>query len=105
MEDRGWSQAFSELAASATQALVRLWKQDLVQVALAIGMFLALALPLLMVIVLLWYVDSTGWRPAGGFYKIGAGPCAPDVMVAGLPLLLGRCSRRRGTLGRSAREG
>ncbi len=72
MEDRSWSQAFSELAATLSQAVVRLWKQDLVQVGLAIGMFLALALPLLIVIVLLWYVDSTGWRPAGGFYKIGS---------------------------------
>lgn len=71
MQDRGWIEAFSELAASVSQAVVRLWKQDLVQVGLAIGMFLALALPLLIVIVLLWYVDSTGWRPAGGFYKIG----------------------------------
>lgn len=72
MQDRGWIEAFSELAASVSQAVVRLWKQDLVQVGLAIGMFLALALPLLIVIALLWYVDSTGWRPAGGFYKIGS---------------------------------
>jgi hypothetical protein len=72
MQDGGWSQAFTEIAESAVRALVRLWKQDIVQVGLAIGMFLALALPLLIVIALLWYVDASGWRPAGGFYKIGS---------------------------------
>lgn len=77
MQDGAWSQAFSELAATTMQALVRLWKQDIVQVGLAIGMFLALALPLLIVILLLWYIDSTGWRPAGGFYKIGIGSGDP----------------------------
>ena len=34
-------------------------------------MFFALAVPLLIVIRVLWYIDSTGWRPTGGFYKIG----------------------------------
>jgi hypothetical protein len=83
MQDGGWSQAFSELAASAVRALVRLWKQDIVQVGLAIGMFLALALPLLIVIALLWYVESSGWRPAGGFYKIGrlSGATSPDAQA------------------------
>lgn len=71
MLDRSWIEACSEIGTSVSDALVRLWKQDLVQVGLAIGMFLALALPLLFVILLLWYVDSTGWRPSGGFYKIG----------------------------------
>ena len=84
-------QAFSELVASVVQALVLLWKQEIVQVGLAIGMFLALALPLLIVILLLWYIDSTGWRPSGGFYKIGlrAGDSLldPRVYAAGFNLL------------------
>lgn len=74
MQDISWSQAFSELATSVVDALVRLWKQDIVQVGLAIGFFLALALPLLLVIALLWYIDASGWRPEGGFYKIGWAP-------------------------------
>jgi hypothetical protein len=74
MQDNSWREAFSELTGAIAAAMVRLWKQDILQVGLAIGMFLALALPLLIVIVLLWYLDSTGWRPQGGFYKIGLGP-------------------------------
>jgi hypothetical protein len=42
-----------------------------VQVGLTVGMFFALAIPLLLVILILWWIDSTGWRPAEGFYKIG----------------------------------
>jgi hypothetical protein len=72
MQDGTWGQALSELTATIAQALIRLLKQDFVQVGLAIGMFLALALPLLLVIALLWYIDASGWRPEGGFYKIGA---------------------------------
>jgi hypothetical protein len=91
MQDSGWSQALSELAASITQALIRLWKQDIVQVCLAIGMFLALSAPILIVILLLWYIDSTGWRPSGGFYKIGFGSgdplLDPSVYAAGVNLL------------------
>jgi hypothetical protein len=72
MQEGTWGQALSELSATISQAVIRLLKQDFVQVGLAIGMFLALALPLLLVIGVLWYIDSSGWRPEGGFYKIGA---------------------------------
>jgi hypothetical protein len=72
MQDGTWGQALSELSATIAQAVIRLLKQDFVQVGLAIGMFLALALPLLLVIAVLWYIDASGWRPEGGFYKIGA---------------------------------
>lgn len=71
MPDNTWNEAFSELVATARQTLVRLWKQDITQAALTIGLILALALPLIIVILVLWYLDSTGWRPEGGFYKIG----------------------------------
>ena len=110
MQDSGWSQAFSELAATLTQAIVRLWKQDIVQVGLAIGMFLALALPLLIVVLLLWYIDSTGWRPSGGFYKIGirsGDPLLdPSAYAAGINLLLvsitpARCAARKCCISRT----
>ena len=73
MQDGTWTSAVSELLGSARLAFVRFWKEDIVQVALASGMFLALALPLVIVILLLWWLDSTGWRPTGGSYKIGQG--------------------------------
>ncbi len=84
MPDNTWSEAFSELLATSRQTLVRLWKQDITQVALTIGLILALALPLTIVILLLWYLDSTGWRPEGGFYKIGLSLL--DALPGGAPL-------------------
>ena len=71
MQDGSWSQALAELLHDGLAAVVRFWKQVVVQVGMTVGVFLALALPLLLVILLLWYLDSTGWRPSGGFYKIG----------------------------------
>jgi len=107
MQDSGWGQAFAELAASLTQALVRLWKQDIVQVGLAIGMFFALAVPLLLVIFLLWYIDSTGWRPSGGFYKIGIRSGDPlldaSVYTAGMNLLFISTARVRLAARKSSR--
>ena len=71
MQDSTWTRALLELVDAVLTAFVRFWKQDMVQVFLAVGMFFALAVPLLIVILVLWYIDSTGWRPTGGFYKIG----------------------------------
>jgi hypothetical protein len=72
MQDGSWSQALAELVQAVVAAWVRFWKQDMVQVALTVGMFLALAVPLLLVVALLWYLDETGWRASSGFYTIGA---------------------------------
>lgn len=84
METSTWTEALSELAETVSAAFVRFWKQDIVQVGLALGMFLALALPLLLVMLVLWYLDSTGWRPDSGFYKIGQ---APDALVSGATMV------------------
>ena len=88
MQDTTWKQAVAEIGTSLVDAVVRFFKQDLVQVGLTGLMFLALALPMLLVMLILWYIDSTGWRPAGGFYKIGAaGPEAVQACAAQLGLL------------------
>jgi ABC-type dipeptide/oligopeptide/nickel transport system permease component len=71
MNDGTWSEALAEIVASVVAAFVRFWKNDVVQVGLTVAFFFALAIPLLLVLLLLWYLDSTGWRPEGGFYKIG----------------------------------
>lgn len=77
MQDGSWSQAIAELLRDGIAAVVRFWKQVVVQVGLTLGVFGALALPLVLVILLLWYLDSTGWRPASGFYKIGMSQDSP----------------------------
>ena len=66
-----WTEAFTELVDTVVGAVLRFWKQDMVQVGLTIGLFLGLATPIILVILTLWFVDATGWRPATGFYKIG----------------------------------
>jgi hypothetical protein len=80
MQSSTWSEALSEIVESVVSAFVRFWKQDIVQVGLTLGMFLALAVPLLLVMLVLWYLDSTGWRPSSGFYKIGM---SPEDLVSG----------------------
>ena len=67
MQESSWSQALTEIVQAVVATFVRFWKQDMVQVLLTVGMFLALALPLLLVVLLLWYLDATGWRPSSGF--------------------------------------
>jgi ABC-type dipeptide/oligopeptide/nickel transport system permease component len=71
MNDGTWGQALAEIVATVVAAFVRFWKNDVVQIGLTVAFFFALAIPLLLVMLLLWYLDSTGWRPEGGFYKIG----------------------------------
>jgi len=71
MDNGTWTEALAELVSGVREAFLRFLKQDIVQVGLTVGMFFALAVPLLLVILILWWIDSTGWRPAGGFYKIG----------------------------------
>ena len=66
-----WGQAFAELLKAIADAFVRFWKQDMVQVVLTVGMFLALAAPLLLVVLVLWYLDFIGWRSSSGFYTVG----------------------------------
>jgi hypothetical protein len=100
MQDATWGQAFSELTTSVVDAFVRFWKQDIVQVGLGVLLFLAIAVPLLLLIAVLWYIDSTGWRPQSGFYKIGLADTASDVSLAcalwlGRPLAGGAFTSRR----------
>lgn len=74
MRNGTWGQALAELIDSAVAAFVRFWKTDVVQVGLTVGMFLTLAVPLLLVVLVLWFLDYTGWRASSGFYTIGMAP-------------------------------
>ncbi len=85
MQDGTWGQEFSELARALLATIARFCKEQVIPLALTLGIFLAMALPMLMVIAVLWYLDSTGWRPEGGFYRIGLlteGPVATQAVFA-----------------------
>ena len=71
MKEGTWGQALAEIVVGAAAAIARFWRQAIVQVGLSFGTLLVLALPFIIVILVFWYIESTGWRPQSGFYKIG----------------------------------
>ena len=71
MQEGTWGQELKELAGTIKGAAVHVWQQDIWPLLMALGFFCALALPMVIVMLVLWYIDSKGWRPAAGFYKIG----------------------------------
>lgn len=48
-----------------------LWRNKILPVLTALSIFLVMAAPLMLVILVLWYLDSIGWRASPGFYTIG----------------------------------
>ena len=76
-----WKKDFDELVTDVTTAVVRFWKEDIWPMFNAVSFFFLLALPLLLVLLVLWYLDAIGWRSDSGFYKIGLAPAAAVVAV------------------------
>lgn len=66
-----WIEAFSDAAQTVWTVLRDLWVKDLWPLLMTLGIFLALAAPIIIVILILWYLDSIGWRAGDGFYTIG----------------------------------
>jgi hypothetical protein len=71
MNKGSWAEALLEISAAAATVIARLWKQAIVHVGLSLGLILVMALPFIIVLLVFWYLESSGWRPQGGFYKIG----------------------------------
>ncbi len=71
MQEGTWGQELKELVGTIKGAAVHVWQQDIWPLLMALGFLCALALPMVIMMLVLWYIDSTGWRPVGGFYKIG----------------------------------
>jgi hypothetical protein len=66
-----WKHDFDELVTDVSTAVVRFWKDDVWPLVNAVSFFFLLALPLLLLLLVLWYLDAIGWRSESGFYKIG----------------------------------
>ena len=75
---RVWIEELSGEAKSAWAGLRSFWKEEVLSLLRTFGVFFALAAPIITVILILWYLDSTGWRSGSGFYTIGraASACA-----------------------------
>jgi hypothetical protein len=81
VNDGTWGQAIADLLKAVWRGFVRFWTQDMVQVVMTLGMFLALASPLLLIVLILWFLDYIGWRSSSGFYTIGLLLDAPGLQA------------------------
>lgn len=66
-----WARELAEALRWAVGAVRTFWREDILPLLTAISVFVLMAVPLILVIVVLWYLDSTGWRASPGFYTIG----------------------------------
>lgn len=82
-----WKREFIELVEIISTGIVRFWKEDVWPLFSAISFFVLLAVPLLLLLLVLWYLDAIGWRAESGFYKIGGlAPPVATVWVSTQPL-------------------
>ena len=75
MDDRvgtqGWLQDLQELVHDAVRLLRGFWINELLPLLTSVGAVLVMAAPIVLVILLLWYLASQGWHAGPGFYTIG----------------------------------
>jgi hypothetical protein len=67
---RIWSK-LAELATELVDEAVSFWKEDVWPLFMGFSFFFFLAVPLLIVLGILWYLDSIDWKPEHGRYKVG----------------------------------
>ena len=71
MSGRESIREYSEAARSIWDDIRAFWRQDVWPLLETVWVFLVMAAPILLVILVLWYLDSIGWRAGPGFYTIG----------------------------------
>jgi hypothetical protein len=71
MLKRMWSEELEDAARWTWAALRSFWVRGVWPILMTVWVFLVLAAPLILVILILWYLDSIGWRSGAGFYTIG----------------------------------
>lgn len=77
--------ALARLPAQLLDELLTFWKEDVWPLLLGFSFFFVLAIPLFIVLAVLWYLDSIQWKPEAGHYKIGlASSCSACAMSASL---------------------
>jgi len=79
MLKRAWIEELSEEAKSVWTALCAFWTRDVWPILTTLWIFFVLAAPLIIVILILWYLDSIGWQAGPGFYTIGSAASAGQV--------------------------
>jgi hypothetical protein len=71
MEQHFWDKDLGEMAASAYAWIVNYWKEQVLPLFMGFSIFFILAIPLLIVLGILWYLNEIHWEPEHGRYKVG----------------------------------
>lgn len=74
MLNRAWISELSEASKYAWHAACQFWANDVWPVLMTFGIFLIFSAPFIILILVLWYLDSIGWKSSAGFYTIGLAP-------------------------------
>jgi hypothetical protein len=83
MLKRAWIEELADEAKSAWLDLCSFWTQTMWPILMTLWIFFVLAAPIITVIMILWYLDSIGWRSGRGFYTIGSAPVAHALTLLG----------------------
>ena len=83
MLKRAWIEELSDEAKELWIFLRSFWTQDVLPMLMAVWIFFVFAAPLIIVILILWYLDSIGWRSGSGFYTIGSAAIAHALTLLG----------------------
>ncbi len=75
MLNRAWITEISDAAKFAWTELRLFWVRDVWPLLMTLGIFVVFAAPFLILILILWYLDSIGWKAEAGFYTIGLTVC------------------------------
>ena len=71
MKKHFWDTDLIELSARLATELARFVREELWPLMAGVSFFFILAVPLLIVMAILWYLDSIHWKPEEGRYKTG----------------------------------
>jgi hypothetical protein len=89
---RIWSR-LTELAIELVDEAVSFWKEDVWPLLMGFSFFFFLAVPLLIVLGVLWYLDSIDWKPEHGRYKVGLESSCKACVTSAALTSAGRASR------------
>jgi hypothetical protein len=81
MLSRVWIAEIVDAARTIAAWLRTVWAQHIWPLLATTWILFVLAAPLILVILVLWYLDASGWQAGKGFYTIGAaaGHLAPAL--------------------------
>ncbi len=66
-----WETDVGAMAARWIAWVVNYWKEQVLPLFMGFSLFFVLAIPLLIVMGILWYLNKIQWAPEHGAYKIG----------------------------------